>query len=44
MFLFALLGNRDEEDSSFLNLFHLINAQANFHKEILYLAMRSNSV
>ncbi|KAK2516565.1 Fbxo47 [Columba livia] len=40
----VLSGGRDEEDSSFLNLFHLVNAQANFHKEILYLAMRSNSV
>lgn len=39
----ALAGERDEEDSSFLNLFHLVNAQADFHKEILYLAMGSNS-
>ncbi|NXJ96967.1 FBX47 protein, partial [Corythaixoides concolor] len=39
----ALSGDRDEEDSSFLNLFHLVNAQANFHKEILYLTMRSTS-
>ncbi|NXB62024.1 FBX47 protein, partial [Struthidea cinerea] len=39
----VLAGERDEEDSSFLNLFHLVNAQANFHKEILYLAMGSNS-
>ncbi|NXO85975.1 FBX47 protein, partial [Sitta europaea] len=37
----VLAGERDEEDSSFLNLFHLMNAQANFHKEILYLAMGS---
>ncbi|KAF1613935.1 F-box only protein 47, partial [Eudyptes chrysolophus] len=39
----VLSGDRDEEDSSFLNLFHLVNAQANFHKEVLYLTMRSNS-
>ncbi|XP_030088277.2 F-box only protein 47 [Serinus canaria] len=39
----VLAGERDEEDSSFLNLFHLMNAQANFHKEILYLAMGSSS-
>uniref|UniRef100_A0A8C4KGU7 F-box protein 47 n=1 Tax=Dromaius novaehollandiae TaxID=8790 RepID=A0A8C4KGU7_DRONO len=40
----VLSGDRDEEDSSFLNLFHLVNAQANFHKEVLYLTMRSNTV
>ncbi|NXG08645.1 FBX47 protein, partial [Sakesphorus luctuosus] len=39
----VLAGRHDEEDSSFLNLFHLVNAQANFHKEILYMAMRSSS-
>ncbi|XP_068852789.1 F-box only protein 47 isoform X1 [Aphelocoma coerulescens] len=39
----VLAGERDEEDSSFLNLFHLVNAQASFHKEILYLAMGNNS-
>ncbi|XP_014740846.1 PREDICTED: F-box only protein 47 [Sturnus vulgaris] len=39
----VLAGERDEEDSSFLNLFHLMNAQANFHKEILYMAMGNNS-
>ncbi|NWS29442.1 FBX47 protein, partial [Polioptila caerulea] len=39
----VLAGERDEEDSSFLNLFHLLNAQASFHKEILYLAMGSTS-
>uniref|UniRef100_A0A8C3QIJ1 F-box protein 47 n=1 Tax=Cyanoderma ruficeps TaxID=181631 RepID=A0A8C3QIJ1_9PASS len=39
----VLAGERDEEDSSFLNLFHLVNAQANFHKEILYMAMGDNS-
>ncbi|NXH21439.1 FBX47 protein, partial [Bucco capensis] len=37
-----LSGNQDEDDSSFFTLFHLVNAQANFHKEILYLAMRSD--
>ncbi|NXO45701.1 FBX47 protein, partial [Locustella ochotensis] len=39
----VLAGERDEEDSSFLNLFHLVNAQANFHKEILYMALGSSS-
>ncbi|NXM81356.1 FBX47 protein, partial [Oenanthe oenanthe] len=39
----VLAGERDEQDSSFLNLFHLMNAQANFHKEILCLAMGSSS-
>ncbi|NXL67601.1 FBX47 protein, partial [Chordeiles acutipennis] len=39
----VLSGDRDEEESSFLNLFHLVNAQANFHKEILYLTVRSNT-
>ncbi|NWW74733.1 FBX47 protein, partial [Climacteris rufus] len=39
----VLAGEQDEEDSSFLNLFHLVNAQANFHKEILHLAMSSSS-
>ncbi|XP_058902521.1 LOW QUALITY PROTEIN: F-box only protein 47 [Kogia breviceps] len=32
-------GNNDEDDRSFLNLFHLVRAQANFHKEVLYLTM-----
>ncbi|RLV82855.1 hypothetical protein DV515_00016571 [Chloebia gouldiae] len=36
-------GHRAEEDSSFLNLSHLLNAQADFHKEILSLAMGSSS-
>ncbi|XP_063815777.1 F-box only protein 47 isoform X4 [Pseudophryne corroboree] len=40
----VISGGRNEEDSSFLNLFHLVNAQANFHKEILYLALNSPSV
>ncbi|NWI96730.1 FBX47 protein, partial [Pitta sordida] len=39
----VLAGGHNEEDSSFINLFHLVNAQANFHKEILYMALRSNS-
>ncbi|XP_062364296.1 F-box only protein 47 [Cinclus cinclus] len=39
----VLAGERDEEDSSFLNLFHLMNAQANFHKEILYMAVGNTS-
>ncbi|NXY56962.1 FBX47 protein, partial [Callaeas wilsoni] len=38
----ALSGELDEEDSRFLNLFHLVNAQASFHKEILYVAMGNN--
>ncbi|NXN14322.1 FBX47 protein, partial [Indicator maculatus] len=36
-------GDRDGEDSSFFNLFHLMNAQASFHKEILYLTMGATS-
>ncbi|XP_051680862.2 F-box only protein 47 isoform X5 [Oryctolagus cuniculus] len=36
-------GDRDEDDRSFLNLFHLVHAQANFHKEVLYLTMGSVS-
>ncbi|NXC00949.1 FBX47 protein, partial [Orthonyx spaldingii] len=39
----VLAGEHEEEDGSFLNLFHLVNAQANFHKEILYVAMGSSS-
>ncbi|XP_013920648.1 PREDICTED: F-box only protein 47 [Thamnophis sirtalis] len=35
----VISGEHDEEETSFLNLFHLVNAQANFHKEILYLTM-----
>ncbi|NXK97102.1 FBX47 protein, partial [Formicarius rufipectus] len=38
----VLAGGLDEEDSNSLNLFHLVNAQANFHKAILYMAMRSS--
>uniref|UniRef100_G1QD54 F-box protein 47 n=1 Tax=Myotis lucifugus TaxID=59463 RepID=G1QD54_MYOLU len=36
-------GDRDEEDRIFLNLFHLVHAQANFHKEVLYLTINSIS-
>ncbi|KAM4033445.1 F-box only protein 47 isoform 2-T3 [Anomaloglossus baeobatrachus] len=39
----VISGGRNEEDSGFLNLFHLVNAQANFHKEILYLTLNSTS-
>ncbi|NWT79606.1 FBX47 protein, partial [Lanius ludovicianus] len=39
----VLAGERNEENSNFLNLFHLVKAQASFHKEILYLAMGNNS-
>ncbi|XP_014346019.1 F-box only protein 47 [Latimeria chalumnae] len=39
----VMSGDRDEEDSSFLNLFHLVNAQANFHKEILSLTMTTTT-
>ncbi|XP_040292562.1 F-box only protein 47 [Bufo bufo] len=40
----VISGGHNEEDSSFLNLFHLVNAQANFHKEILYLTLNGTSV
>uniref|UniRef100_A0A8C6VRN4 F-box protein 47 n=1 Tax=Naja naja TaxID=35670 RepID=A0A8C6VRN4_NAJNA len=36
---FVISGDHNEEEARFLNLFHLVNAQANFHKEILYLTM-----
>ncbi|XP_023367025.1 F-box only protein 47 [Otolemur garnettii] len=36
-------GDHDEDDRSFLNLFHLVHAQANFHKEVLYLTMNTFS-
>ncbi|XP_053573466.1 F-box only protein 47 [Bombina bombina] len=39
----VISGDHNEEDSSFLNLFHLINAQANFHKEVLYTTLSSSS-
>ncbi|KAM3923818.1 F-box only protein 47 [Leptodactylus fuscus] len=35
----VISGRRNQEDNSFFNLFHLVNAQANFHKEILYLTI-----
>ncbi|TEA40181.1 F-box only protein 47 [Lagenorhynchus albirostris] len=33
----------DEDNRSFLNLFHLVHAQANFHKEVLCLTMNTLS-
>nr|XP_048306810.1 F-box only protein 47 isoform X2 [Myodes glareolus] len=36
-------GERDDDDRGFLNLFHLLHAQANFHKEVLYLSMSTSS-
>ncbi|XP_038184167.1 F-box only protein 47 isoform X3 [Arvicola amphibius] len=36
-------GERDEDERGFLNLFHLLHAQANFHKEVLYLSMNTSS-
>ncbi|CAO2645104.1 F-box only protein 47 [Lemmus lemmus] len=36
-------GERDDDDRGFLNLFHLLHAQANFHKEVLYLSMNTSS-
>ncbi|ETE59688.1 F-box only protein 47, partial [Ophiophagus hannah] len=39
---FVTSGENDEEETRFLNLFHLVNAQASFHKEILYLTMNYN--
>uniref|UniRef100_A0A8C5RHM6 F-box protein 47 n=1 Tax=Laticauda laticaudata TaxID=8630 RepID=A0A8C5RHM6_LATLA len=36
---FVISGEHDEEETGFLYLFHLVNAQANFHKEILYITM-----
>ncbi|XP_066222488.1 F-box only protein 47 [Saccopteryx leptura] len=39
----VMSGDRDEEDRNFLNLFHLVHAQANFHKEVLYLTVNSLS-
>ncbi|XP_051013788.1 F-box only protein 47 [Acomys russatus] len=35
----VMSGERDDDDRGFLNLFHLLHAQANFHKELLYLTM-----
>ncbi|XP_028930857.1 F-box only protein 47 isoform X1 [Ornithorhynchus anatinus] len=39
----VMSGDRDDDDNSFLNLFHLVNAQANFHKEVLFLTMNSST-
>ncbi|XP_008843503.1 F-box only protein 47 [Nannospalax galili] len=39
----VISGDRDEDDRAFLNLFHLLHAQANFHKEVLYLTMNALS-
>ncbi|XP_054989565.1 F-box only protein 47 [Sorex araneus] len=39
----VMSGDRDEDDRTFLNLFHLVHAQANFHKEVLYLTMNTLS-
>ncbi|KAL6044547.1 hypothetical protein STEG23_035175 [Scotinomys teguina] len=36
-------GERDDDDRGFLDLFHLLHAQANFHKEVLYLTMNASS-
>lgn len=40
----VLPGRRNAEDRNFENLFYLVNAQANFHKEILYLTLNAPSV
>ncbi|XP_006832602.1 PREDICTED: F-box only protein 47 [Chrysochloris asiatica] len=39
----VMSGDHDEDDRSFFNLFHLVHAQANFHKEVLFLAMNTLS-
>ncbi|XP_019494126.1 PREDICTED: F-box only protein 47 [Hipposideros armiger] len=39
----VMSGDHDEEERNFLNLFHLVHAQANFHKEVLYLTMNTLS-
>ncbi|XP_077020678.1 F-box only protein 47 isoform X2 [Tamandua tetradactyla] len=36
-------GDRGGDNRRFLNLFHLVHAQANFHKEVLYLTMSTVS-
>lgn len=36
-------GERHDDNRGFLNLFHLLHAQANFHKEVLYLSMNTSS-
>ncbi|XP_070585971.1 F-box only protein 47 isoform X1 [Erythrolamprus reginae] len=35
----VIIRDLEEDDNSYSQLFHLINAQTNFHKQILYLAM-----
>ncbi|XP_045155892.1 F-box only protein 47 isoform X1 [Echinops telfairi] len=40
----VLSGERDEDDRNFLNLFHLVHAQANFHKEVLCLTLNTLSL
>ncbi|XP_020735233.1 F-box only protein 47 isoform X3 [Odocoileus virginianus] len=35
----VMSGDADDDDRSFMNLFHLVQAQASFHKEVLYLTM-----
>ncbi|XP_055431992.1 F-box only protein 47 isoform X4 [Bubalus kerabau] len=35
----VMSGDGDDDDRSFMNLFHLVQAQASFHKEVLYLTM-----
>uniref|UniRef100_A0A8C6C5L0 F-box protein 47 n=1 Tax=Monodon monoceros TaxID=40151 RepID=A0A8C6C5L0_MONMO len=39
----SVLSDHDEDNRSFLDLFHLVHAQANFHKEVLYLTMNTLS-
>nr|XP_045013815.1 F-box only protein 47 [Jaculus jaculus] len=39
----VIYGDHNEDDNVFLNLFHLLHAQANFHKEVLYLTMSTLS-
>ncbi|XP_060111967.1 F-box only protein 47 [Heteronotia binoei] len=39
----SVIYGEHDEDRSFLYLFHLVNAQANFHKEILYMTMNNKT-
>ncbi|DAA18617.1 F-box only protein 47 isoform X2 [Bos indicus] len=39
MLQLVMSGDGDDDDRSFMNLFHLVQAQASFHKEVLYLTM-----
>ncbi|XP_048222550.1 F-box only protein 47 [Perognathus longimembris pacificus] len=39
----VMSGDHDEDNRDFLNLFHLVHAQANFHKEVLYMTMNTVS-